>query len=186
MLQISNMIHGERYLIELDTVSESANEGQGPIESGRPLSAYHTVRPSPVSNVAQLVDTRNMSLEWPVPVGRVEWYSARWWPADGAPGGGGEANITGAAGATVRASIGGLEPGRGYTIAIAAHSYNLTSDIFTMDTRTRPLIQSEMSIVPGDDDDDETQSLVSGRFVCRLKFKIRNKPMCTILRSRLS
>ncbi|KAJ0179625.1 hypothetical protein K1T71_005337 [Dendrolimus kikuchii] len=156
--EISNMVHGERYVIELDTVSEAA---QGvTVDSGEPLRAQHTVRPSPVSNVAQLVDTRNMTLEWPVPVGRVERYSARWWPAGEAQPRG-EANITGAtagasASATVRAALGGLEPGRAYTVAIAAHSYHLTSDIFTMDTRTKPLIQSEMSIVPGDDDDTQS------------------------------
>lgn len=86
--------------------------------------------------------------------GRVEWYSVRWWARDPAEGGGeGARNLTAAEGAaegagageggvegvrgTVRALIPGLASGVGYTVAIAAHSYNLTSDIFTMDTRTR-------------------------------------------------
>lgn len=38
--------------------------------------------PSPVSNVATLVDTRNMTLEWPRPAGRVERYELRWWRTD--------------------------------------------------------------------------------------------------------
>lgn len=40
-------------------------------------------------------------------------------------------------GTTARVLLGGLEPGVGYSISITAHSYNLTSDLFTMDTRTR-------------------------------------------------
>lgn len=36
------MTHGERYLIQLDTSSEPA-DGES-VHSGKPLSAYHTVR----------------------------------------------------------------------------------------------------------------------------------------------
>lgn len=82
-----------------------------------------------------------MTIEWPRPKGRVEWYSLRWWPTD--PPGPGEArarNLTeGGAGPTVRALIDGLDPGSGYAITIAAYSYNLTSDNFTMEIRTRKL-----------------------------------------------
>lgn len=97
--------------------------------------------PNPVSNVAPLVDTRNLTLEWPVPEGRVEWYSLRWW-AEHEPARGGAQNISApaaAAGAarSVRALLGGLQPGAPYAISIAAHSYNLTSELFTMRTRTR-------------------------------------------------
>ncbi|XP_022829301.1 tyrosine-protein phosphatase 10D-like [Spodoptera litura] len=64
------------------------------------------------------------------------------------------------AGPRARAALDGLQPGRAYSVSIAAHSYNLSSDVFTMDTRTRPLIQSEMTIVnePGTDDDNDTAS----------------------------
>lgn len=43
---------------------------------------------------------------------------------------------------TARALIDGLAPGTAYTVTIAAHSYHLTSDLFTMDTRTREYPQS--------------------------------------------
>ncbi|KAM3958132.1 LOW QUALITY PROTEIN: tyrosine-protein phosphatase 10D [Aphomia sociella] len=168
--EIANMTHGERYLIQLDTGSEPA-DGET-VLSGSPLSAYHTVRPNPVSNVAQLADTRNMTLEWPRPGGRVDWYELHWWPREEPepsspdscaaassspsprtpppppPPPPAQRRITpGGGGAAGRALLDGLQPGVGYGVSIAAHSYNLTSDLFTMDTRTRPLIQSEMTIV---------------------------------------
>lgn len=125
-----------------------------------------------MSNVAQLVDTRNLTLEWPRGAGRVENYSVRIWPRDpdevsppGLPRRGltsllelvplrcfekhmcrvrkGEARSAReltvqapAPGTTARVLLGGLAPGAGYSLSIAAHSYNLTSDLFTMDTRT--------------------------------------------------
>ncbi|XP_053600503.1 tyrosine-protein phosphatase 10D isoform X2 [Plodia interpunctella] len=160
-MEISNMTHGERYLISLDTGSEPA-DGES-VLSGRPLSQLHTVRPNPVSNVAALVDTRNMTLEWPRPGGRAERYGLRWRaldPEDAAlPAQ--ERNLTAGGGKSVRALLDGLQPGTGYRLEITAHSYNLTSDVFTMDTRTRPLIQSEMTIVneSGDPDaENETYS----------------------------
>ncbi|XP_037297538.1 tyrosine-protein phosphatase 10D [Manduca sexta] len=157
--EIANMTHGERYIIQLDTGSEAA-AGET-VDSGSPLSTEHTVRPNPVSNVAPLVDTRNMTLEWPRPKGRVEWYSLRWSATEAESGEGGARNLTAPAGArTVRALLDALEPGRGYSIAIAAHSYNLTSDLFTMDIRTRPLIQSEMTIVNEAEDDDTLPSII--------------------------
>ncbi|XP_060800520.1 tyrosine-protein phosphatase 10D isoform X3 [Amyelois transitella] len=158
--EISNMTHGERYIISLDTGSEPA-EGES-VPSGNPLTRLHTVRPNPVSNVAALVDTRNMTLEWPRPGGRAERFQLRWRPSDPEDAGmpEQERNLTAGSGKTVRALLDGLQPGTGYTLHIAAHSYNLTSDTFTMDTRTRPLIQSEMTIVnESGDPDAENETL---------------------------
>ncbi|XP_075972305.1 protein tyrosine phosphatase 10D [Anticarsia gemmatalis] len=152
--EITNMTHGERYIIRLDTLSEEV-QGKKPVESGEPLTTYHTVRPNPVSNVAQLVDTRNMTLEWPVPGGRVESYSLRCWARAGPPR---RLDVQPRAG-PVRALLGGLEPGRAYNVSITAHSYNQTSDVFIMETRTRPLIQSEMTIVNETGEGDENDTL---------------------------
>ncbi|XP_063374991.1 tyrosine-protein phosphatase 10D-like [Cydia amplana] len=146
--EVVDMTHGERYTIQLDTLSEAVAGDS--VDSGEPREADHTVRPNPVSNVAALVDTRNMTLEWPVPAGRVERYGLRWWPRpdevpDAVPA---ARNLTAEPGVkTVRALLDALEPGVGYTLTVHAVSYNLTSDLFTMETRTRPLIQSEMTIV---------------------------------------
>lgn len=139
--EIANMTHGERYEIELDAVSLPA--GDETADSGQPLRAEHTVRPNPVSNVAQLVDTRNLTLEWPRPAGRVDAYRLRWWPLAGeapsAPSAPYERALPAPAPSSrvVRALLDGLQPGVGYTLTVAAHSYNLTSDLFTMETRTR-------------------------------------------------
>ncbi|XP_045764003.1 tyrosine-protein phosphatase 10D isoform X1 [Maniola jurtina] len=155
--EITNMTHGERYSIQLDTLSEDA-AGES-VDSGQPLSAHHTVRPNPVSNVAQLADTRNVTLEWPRPAGRVEWYRVRWWEAEGeadapdAPDAAQQRDVAAGEGRAARVLLGALQPGRGYALSIAAHSYNLSSELFTMHTRTRPLIQSEMTIVNESDDD---------------------------------
>lgn len=157
--EIKNMTHGEHYTILLDTISEDA-AGET-VESDQPIKTEHTVRPNPVSNVAQLVDTRNMTLEWPVPGGRVEWYSLRWWPQDD-EGHAQSKNLSAAAlpnGRSVRALLDGLQPGVGYMVSVAAHSYNLSSDLFVMETRTRPLIQSDMQVVDEKGDDDENDTL---------------------------
>lgn len=105
--------------------------------------------------MAQLADTRNMTLEWPRPEGRVDGYRVRWWPAedengvgsDGTvtPEGGGMRNVSAGDGRSTRVLLAGLQPGWGYSVAIEAVSYELASDVFTMHTRTRPLIQSEMT-----------------------------------------
>ncbi|XP_068628161.1 tyrosine-protein phosphatase 10D [Battus philenor] len=164
--EIANMTHGERYTIELDAESEAAEHKA--VGSGQPRAAQHTVRPNPVSNVEQLADTLNMTLEWPRPAGRVEWYELRWWPdADELEQGGeteeaaGARNMSAGEGRRARALLGGLRPGRGYVVSIAAHSYNLTSDLFTMHARTRPVIQSEMIVNESswpESDDNETVS----------------------------
>lgn len=141
--EIANMTHGERYTIQLDTASEDA--GGETADSGQPLSAEHTVRPRPVSDVALLADTRNVTLEWPRPAGRVEWYEVRWRaegpppaPEAGEAGEGGARNVSaGEDGGGGRALLEDLLPGRGYEVSIAAHSYDLSSDLFKTHTRTR-------------------------------------------------
>ncbi|CAG4984834.1 unnamed protein product [Colias eurytheme] len=166
--ELANMTHGERYAIALDSLSDPPDAPDA-LDSGRPLTAEHTVRPNPVSNVLQLADTRNMTLEWPRPEGRVDWYQVEWWEREeegegGAMGGagaegGGARNVSAGGGRSARVLLSGLQPGWGYAVAITAHSYNLSSDVFTMHTRTRPLIQSEMTIVTengGDSDDNDT------------------------------
>lgn len=108
--------------------------------------------PNPVSEVAQLVGTRNVTLEWLNGSGRVDRYEVRWWPTDhaelaglegtdedsarGAAGGERARNLT-----APPALLAGLAPGVGYTLTLAAHSYNLTSDLLTIHTRTRNYLE---------------------------------------------
>ncbi|KAI8440644.1 hypothetical protein MSG28_001853, partial [Choristoneura fumiferana] len=127
--EIVDMTHGERYSIQLDTLSEAAAGGDS-VDSGEPRRADHTVRPNPVSNVAALVDTRNMTLEWPRPKGRVECggrtrTARRRRVLRGGRGGRGHPPGKGAGARnltaegeerSVRALLDKLEPGQAYTV----------------------------------------------------------------------
>lgn len=70
---VTDMTPGERYLIQVNTVSHA-------VESPEPQQVNQTVRPNPVSNIVLLVDSTNITLEWPRPEGRVEIYVLQWWP----------------------------------------------------------------------------------------------------------
>jgi len=73
--EISDMIKGERYTIQVNTVSFG-------VESPTPQEVNTTVPPNPVSNIIPLVDSRNITLEWPKPEGRVEAYILKYWPTE--------------------------------------------------------------------------------------------------------
>ena len=70
---VIDMTPGEKYTIQVNTVSYG-------VESPNPQQVNQTVRPNPVSNIAPLVDSNNITLEWPRPEGRVETYIINWWP----------------------------------------------------------------------------------------------------------
>lgn len=72
---VTDMTPGEKYTIQVNTASYG-------VESPNPQQVNQTVRPNPVSNVVPLVDSNNITLEWPRPEGRVETYVINWWPAD--------------------------------------------------------------------------------------------------------
>lgn len=72
---VTDMTPGEKYTIQVNTASYG-------VESPNPQQVNQTVRPNPVSNIIPLVDSTNITLEWPRPEGRVEMYVLRWWPTD--------------------------------------------------------------------------------------------------------
>lgn len=73
--EITDMTKGERYTIQVNTQSFT-------VESPMAQEVNTTVPPNPVSNIIPLVDSRNITLEWPKPEGRVEAYILKWWPSD--------------------------------------------------------------------------------------------------------
>lgn len=73
---VTDMTPGEKYTIQVNTASHG-------VESTHPQQVNQTVRPNPVSNIVTLVDSNNITLEWPRPEGRVETYIIHWWPTDG-------------------------------------------------------------------------------------------------------
>lgn len=72
---VTDMTPGEKYTIQVNTVSFG-------VESPNPQQVNETIRPNPVSNIATLVDSTNITLYWPRPEGRIEMYVLQWWPAD--------------------------------------------------------------------------------------------------------
>ncbi|CAG9762794.1 unnamed protein product [Ceutorhynchus assimilis] len=139
--EVTDMTAGERYTIQVNTVSYG-------LESNEPQQLNHTVRPNPVSNIAPLVDSNNVTLEWPRPEGRVETYIVRWWEAT-TPSKVNKSVVNQNQNGTgpVRLLVGDLMPGEEYVFDIQAISNDLQSDVTVLRTRTMPLIQSEVVVV---------------------------------------
>lgn len=154
---VTDMTPGEKYTIQVNTVSHG-------VESSSPQQVNQTVRPNSVTNINSLVDSTNITLEWPRPEGRVETYFILWWAtinpdqrhtkniseryvaplswlnAEDSVNNTVESPI-------VRVVIGDLIPGIEYKFDINTKSYGLTSDVTHLKSRTMPLIQSEMFVV---------------------------------------
>ncbi|RZC39021.1 Y phosphatase and/or fn3 domain containing protein [Asbolus verrucosus] len=139
--EVTDMTPGERYTIQVNTVSYG-------LESNEPQQLTHTVRPNPVSNIAPLVDSNNVTLEWPRPEGRVEKYIVRWWESTNSSLIN-TRNVSQSQNGTnpVRLLAGDLMPGVEYVFDIQAISNGLESDVTVLRTRTMPLIQSEVVVV---------------------------------------
>lgn len=104
-----------------------------------------------MSNIVPLVDSTNLTLEWPRPEGRIERYIVTW-IADGATSPPRsrnltEAHVTGEEGVNVWVLIDDLMPGVKYNLELYTTSYGLDSDAVRLSARTMPLIQSEVLIV---------------------------------------
>jgi receptor-type tyrosine-protein phosphatase beta len=139
--EVTDMTPGERYTIQVNTVSYG-------LESNEPQQMNHTVRPNPVSNIAPLIDSNNVTLEWPRPEGRVETYIVRWWEGTNSSQINTRNVSQGENGTNpVRLLVGDLMPGVEYTFDIQAISNGLDSDVTVVKTRTMPLIQSEVVVV---------------------------------------
>lgn len=157
---VTDMTPGEKYTIQVNTVSFG-------VESPNPQQVNQTVRPNPVSNIAPLVDSNNITLEWPRPEGRVEMYIIHWWPTENPEqkksknvseanisppfaneqnGNNSETKVHNEQ-PTVRILIGDLFSGVQYNFQIKTISYGLVSDLTPLQARTMPLIQSEVFIV---------------------------------------
>ncbi|XP_046673294.1 tyrosine-protein phosphatase 10D isoform X3 [Homalodisca vitripennis] len=137
-----DMVAGERYTIQVNTVS-------GKVESKHPLQANHTVHPKPVSDIAPLVGSTNLTMEFPRPGGRIERYEVSW--AEVTDGGqvlpARHKNMTLGDEERLRAVVEDLMPGVRYNFEIHTVSYDLHSDITSLTARTLPLILSEVLVV---------------------------------------
>uniref|UniRef100_A0A6P7G206 protein-tyrosine-phosphatase n=1 Tax=Diabrotica virgifera virgifera TaxID=50390 RepID=A0A6P7G206_DIAVI len=139
--EVTDMSPGERYTIQVNTVSYG-------LESNEPQQLNHTVKPNPVSNINPIVDSNNVTLEWPRPEGRVDIYIVKW-KETGSGSHLNKQNISQNQNGTgpVRMLIGDLMPGVEYAFEIQAISNDLQSEITVVKARTMPLIQSEVVVV---------------------------------------
>lgn len=105
---------------------------------------YPVSGPNPVLNVTPIIDSTNVTLEWPRPEGRIETYVIRWWPVEN-PQDIRSKNVTESNDVTSvlfeensvqRVLVGDLMPGVQYSFVIYTVSYNLFSDITNLTTRT--------------------------------------------------
>ncbi|XP_076686342.1 protein tyrosine phosphatase 10D isoform X1 [Andrena cerasifolii] len=146
--EVADMTPGEKYTIQVNTVSYG-------VESLYPLQVNHTVRPNSVLNITPIIDSTNVTLEWPRPEGRIETYVVKWWPVDN-PDDVRSKNVTESNDASStpfdensiqKVLVNDLIPGVQYSFTIYTLSYGLVSDVTNLTTRTMPLIQSEVVVV---------------------------------------
>ncbi|BET01485.1 protein-tyrosine phosphatase 10d [Nesidiocoris tenuis] len=142
--EVADLTPGEKYTIQVNSVSFG-------VESPNPLQIQHTVRPNPVSGISALVDSTNVTLDFPRPEGRIEYYVINWVPVEGTsdevrPK---QRNMTamGNEGGDVRALVEDLMPGIKYQFDIHTVSYGLHSDVTVVTSRTMPLILSDVVVV---------------------------------------
>uniref|UniRef100_A0A0K8UW28 protein-tyrosine-phosphatase n=1 Tax=Bactrocera latifrons TaxID=174628 RepID=A0A0K8UW28_BACLA len=151
--EITDMTKGEKYTIQVNTVSFG-------VESPNPQEVVYTVPPNEVSNIIPLVDSRNITLEWPKPEGRVESYILKWWPTENSSKSQTKTVSENKSdeSSTVRVLIGDLMPGVQYKFDIQTTSYGIFSRTTHLSTRTMPLIQSEVVVV-NDRQEDERDTI---------------------------
>ncbi|XP_011298900.1 tyrosine-protein phosphatase 10D isoform X2 [Fopius arisanus] len=148
--EVADMTPGEKYTIQVNTVSFG-------VESLYPLQVNHTVRPNAVVNVTPVVDSTNITLEFPRPEGRIETYVIRWWVAGSlgdvrtknvTAGGETDTNFEEPGGHYIeRILVDDLMPGVQYEFSIYTISYHLVGDVTNFTAHTMPLIQSEVVVV---------------------------------------
>ncbi|XP_043262139.1 tyrosine-protein phosphatase 10D isoform X2 [Colletes gigas] len=153
--EVADMTPGEKYTIQVNTMSYG-------VESLFPLQVNHTVRPNPVLNITPIIDSTNVTLEWPRPEGRIETYVIRWWPVENIEDvrtkNVTESNDVSSIGyeenSVQKVLVSDLMPGVQYTFLIYTVSYDLVSEVTNLTTRTMPLIQSEVVVVVSRDQPD--------------------------------
>ncbi|KAJ8675823.1 hypothetical protein QAD02_011609 [Eretmocerus hayati] len=158
--EVADMTPGERYTIQINSVSYG-------VESLYPLQVNHTIRPNPVQNITPVIDSTNVTLEWPRPEGRIEYYELKWWPLDKpentqtkkVPASkdpsslGYDEGLFQPVGSSLNSHtiekilVDELMPGVEYVFTVHTMSYDLVSDSTSVKIRTMPLIQSEVVVV---------------------------------------
>lgn len=105
-----------------------------------------SLEPNQVLNITPIIDSTNVTLEWPRPEGRIETYVIKWWPVENPENiktkNVSESNdVSGIsfeenAVHTERVLVSDLMPGVQYYFVVYTVSYDLVSDISNLTTRT--------------------------------------------------
>ena len=150
-------ITGEHLEILLDTMSLQ-------IPSGSPQRVTQLIAPAPLSGLEPVLDAENVTLQWPVPRGRVDAYTISWFPTE-APEDQRTKTISGDIGVNspdgmAKILIESLQPGVNYHFEMTTRSHNLAAPVVTKIIRTQPLCTSEIFIII----DEEVTSALTLRY----------------------
>ena len=69
---MDNLLPGEQYEIEVDSVSHH-------VLSGHPMSTFQIIDPKSIEDLVPILDAENVTLQWPRPEGRVDVYHIKWY-----------------------------------------------------------------------------------------------------------
>ena len=142
---LQNMDPGEMFSLQLDTASYR-------VVSGQPLTATTTIDPSPVSltQLQPILEAENVTVQWPVPAGRVERYYISWHPV----GDQDSLQYSEVAGDKVsqdqvlaRVLLDNLRPGLEYRVEVITESHGRQSRAVRTNIRTKPLCTSALNII---------------------------------------
>ena len=142
---LQNMDPGEMFSLQLDTASYH-------VVSGQPLTATTTIDPSPVSltQLQPILEAENVTVQWPVPAGRVERYYISWHPV----GDQDSLQYSEVSGQSVsedqvlaRVLLDNLRPGLEYGVEVITESHGRQSRAVRTNIRTKPLCTSALNII---------------------------------------
>ncbi|XP_063610060.1 tyrosine-protein phosphatase 10D-like [Penaeus indicus] len=136
---------GERYLIEVHSISHN-------VKSFTSEQVEHTVPPNPVTGITPVLNSHNITFEWPRPDGRLDNYTIIWWSnfkpeikhLKEIPG----SHATEGIDRRLSIVVEDLMPGELYHFQIHTTAHDVNSEVVELSRRTIPLITSDIRIWP--------------------------------------
>ncbi|XP_047492144.1 tyrosine-protein phosphatase 10D-like isoform X1 [Penaeus chinensis] len=141
---VDHLQPGERYVIQVRSVSHY-------VESFTPQEVEQTVPPNPVRGITPILDSQNITFEWPRPEGRIDLYTIIWWN-DATPDRKKSKEIPGTQATEgierkLTILIGELRPGELYHFQVYTTAHEVNSKVAELSSRTMPVITSDITIV---------------------------------------
>jgi len=141
---LTDLPPGEQFEIQVDSVSHH-------VPSGKPIGVTQIIDPRPVSpaTLSPLLDAENVTLTWPRPAGRIDFYYVTWFPLENSE----DIRVKQLPGDTaeeeglVRVLVESLHPGVEYQFEITSESHERRSRTIQTKIRTEPLCTSELFII---------------------------------------